>query len=488
MRKILLLFCLTIISLDVLAYDYQAVYSHNTTYYQDAYNYIAPMRIDSVKISDGDSIFYPLKSIRGKSPYYCFTPDGGSLLGDKVIVNQDYNYFFNRNGDSIKIKASAAVNDEWIVFQKNDMIITGKVEKITEESFLSIVDSVKHISFYISDAGITKYKNPVLISKKYGMLKSYDFYTFPNIENSNSFSDFFNSSILTLVGMTNPRLGIQNLTSFDIFDFQPGDELHIRYEFDCIGPNYADFKSDNIKTILNYLSRADYPDSIVYQFLRKVDKNGVVSEALGKQKIIKDYYFEKLPMETIFREYEAYNIMMINSTIHSMGTKNFMSNLRRLHKIDNSSFENIVGYGYDCWVTPIWDGCFPSKVYLEGLGGPYSNCGSFWGCFQNEGLVYFKKGDTEWGEPLVITGVSELETMQGTISPNPAKDIVTLSLPAVSHNFSLTIIDKLGRIVKSESFQNTDQATLNIMELVSGLYFLRVTAGGKTEVHKLIKE
>jgi hypothetical protein len=78
--------------------------------------------------------------------------------------------------------------------------------------------------------------------------------------------------------------------------------------------------------------------------------------------------------------------------------------------------------------------------------------------------------------------------MQGTISPNPAKDIVTLSLPAVSHNFSLTIIDKLGRIVKSESFQNTDQATLNIMELVSGLYFLRVTAGGKTEVHKLIKE
>ena len=288
--------------------------------------------------------------------------------------------------------------------------------------------------------------------------------------------------------MTNPRLGIQNLTSFDIFDFQPGDELHIRYEFDCIGPNYADFKSDNIKTILNYLSRADYPDSIVYQFLRKVDKNGVVSEALGKQKIIKDYHFEKLPMETIFREYEAYNIMMINSTIHSMGTKNFMSNLRRLHKIDNSSFENIVGYGYDCWVTPIWDGCFPSKVYLEGLGGPYSNCGSFWGCFQNEGLVYFKKGDTEWGEPLVITGVSELETMQGTISPNPAKDIVTLSLPAVSHNFSLTIIDKLGRIVKSESFQNTDQATLNIMELVSGLYFLRVTAGGKTEVHKLIKE
>ena len=66
---------------------------------------------------------------------------------------------------------------------------------------------------------LAKYKNPVLISKKYGMLKSYDFYTFPNIENSNSFSDFFNSSILTLVGMTNPRLGIQNLTSFDIFDF-----------------------------------------------------------------------------------------------------------------------------------------------------------------------------------------------------------------------------------------------------------------------------
>lgn len=483
MRKILLLFCLTIISLDVLAYDYQAVYSHNTTYYQDDYKYIVPMRIDSVKFIDGDSIFYPLKSIREKS-YYCFTPYGGSWLGDKVIVNQDYNYFINKNGDSIKIKTTAAVDEEWIVFQKNELIVTGKVEKITEENFLSIVDSVKHISFSISDAGITKYKNPVLLSKKYGLYNSCNFYAFPNIKDGNYFSDIFNFSNFTLVGMTNPKLGIQNLTSFDIFDFQPGDELHIKYEYDCIGPNYANFKPVNISTILKYLSRTDYPDSIGYHLLKKVNNNGAVSEAEQKQKIVKDYYLEKLPMETIFTDYSAFNILMNCGTV---GAIKFMSNLQRLHKIENSSYENISGYGDDCWGMPLSDGCFPSKVYLEGLGGPYSNCDG-WGCIMNEGLVYFKKGETEWGVPLVITGVYEMETALGAIFPNPAQDFVTLYLPAVSLNFSLTIIDKLGRIVKSESFQNTDQATLNIMELVSGLYFLRVTAGGKTEVHKLIKE
>jgi hypothetical protein len=71
--------------------------------------------------------------------------------------------------------------------------------------------------------------------------------------------------------MTNPRIGRQNLTWLEVFDFQPGDVLQVsKTEDDFCGTLN---KKVVERRIFTYIDRTDYPDSIVYQVEREVHKS-----------------------------------------------------------------------------------------------------------------------------------------------------------------------------------------------------------------------
>lgn len=71
--------------------------------------------------------------------------------------------------------------------------------------------------------------------------------------------------------------------------------------------------------------------------------------------------------------------------------------------------------------------------------------------------------------------------------PNPAKDYIIISnLKSVNSNIEIIAID--GKTQKIAINHVDNQYTVNIKLLSKGLYFLKITSGNKSEVHKFVKE
>ena len=75
------------------------------------------------------------------------------------------------------------------------------------------------------------------------------------------------------------------------------------------------------------------------------------------------------------------------------------------------------------------------------------------------------------------------------VYPNPAGEMVTISVPGAQGTVKVGIFDGFGREVKSVvtagSLGNC-RVTLNISGLKRGLYLVRVTDARRSQVHKLI--
>ena len=87
---------------------------------------------------------------------------------------------------------------------------------------------------------------------------------------------------------------------------------------------------------------------------------------------------------------------------------------------------------------------------------------------------------------LNYTGINELNQSKLVISPNPTKDVFTISgLEQLGILNSLALKDVNGKVVKVLDPTATE---LNTTDLKAGIYFLEVNAGTTHEVIKLVKE
>jgi uncharacterized repeat protein (TIGR01451 family) len=104
----------------------------------------------------------------------------------------------------------------------------------------------------------------------------------------------------------------------------------------------------------------------------------------------------------------------------------------------------------------------------------------------NEARIYFDNNLpilTPMAEVMIgntTTGIAELLSTAGpslNISPNPAKDIINISLPsAAAGNFEVQVYTLQGRIVKKETLQNIEQGaiTMDVSNLAPGAYMIIV--------------
>lgn len=81
-------------------------------------------------------------------------------------------------------------------------------------------------------------------------------------------------------------------------------------------------------------------------------------------------------------------------------------------------------------------------------------------------------------------GIQNTEAMSLSIYPNPATDELTVQSRGIT---SITIIDVLGKDVKSVQFQGLDQATISVDDLSEGIYFISVEAQGSRNTTKFLK-
>ncbi len=464
---------LTIVALKTQAHDYQTVYPNQTALFKNtSNNRINGLRVDSVKVA-ADTILYPFATIQAVSKY-CFSPYKASWIGEKVVIKPDgSNLFFNREGGVVTLKTQARLNEPWIAFQRADTFrVEASVQAVGLGDVLGLSDSVKTIAFRVVDQqgntvdhALNKLK--VKISKRYGFVETLNFYLFPDIVAS--YPDIILMEY-TLVGLTNPKLGLQNLRWFEVYNFTPGDELHVQ-EHNFGDPYfYLPIREYDNRCIYKYLERADFADSIVYRVARRQSIKTVYADSdtletyndTLKSVVLVNPDFDKLPGEPTFNDGSAYQM--------------FMRNDEFLMKISPSGMDELyVGNG-NCWSEIAGEGCLPEKRYIAGLGGPYYYCHGYAGDSEERKLVYYKKGKTEWGSRLNITGVPNYKAdARLQVFPNPTCDVVTFQLNGNTGTCNVRIYNQTGMMVKSEQFEGSS-CTFHLSGLRSGIYLYKLTS------------
>ena len=471
LKLFLTMLILTISLSSMYASNYQTVYSHRIAFFDNK-----AIRIDSLEVVGNDSVFYPIKSIRenGYYGYYCYTPFGASFLGEKVVIKDNWNYFFNGNGDSIKIKTDAALNESFELFHIENLVTAvATVVSIETQHFFGLSDLVKTIKIELFDKDGNPINHPninedpeIKISENYGFLQVFDIYDFYFIGSYYPYAPIYEKR--SLIGLTNPDVGRQNLTWFDVFDFQIGDELHIIEE----DGEFASPYHRTIQIIDKYQNRTDYGnDSISYEILRIQhtylrNYAGEETEYTNSQNVTCTYKpnpeFDRLNGEPIII-YDNYGGSYAYANLESSSSK-----------IDPGSEGHIYYQGNDeCWTKHIYDGCPTARIYYKGLGGPYS-----WSCYgmmytYEKELVYYKKGNETWGNPIVLSINDAFVKEKNLIVNNPTKEFILLNKDMIEHPCLFELIDISGKVLLQKTV-DANNNTVNVNHIQNGMYLCRL--------------
>jgi hypothetical protein len=342
---------------------------------------------------------------------------------------------------------------------------------------LGLADTVKTIKFQMLDSVGNTVDNPVnqmklLLSQHYGWKSALSFNLFPNLEAEYFPLQYFQTS--NLIGLSNPKAGMQNLTNFDVYDFQPGDVLHV-YEtsFNCC--DVSPCKMHHQRTIYSYLDRADYPDSIVYHVDREIHNtitqypDTVSIEVLRdtiREVIEHQVEFDNLSGNLTFSEGQFEMFVIDQYFYDGWECKSFG---KTFYKNDNDS----------CWeIIMLGGGDFP--VWLKGLGGFYYDYNGICSRRLRE-LQYYKKGDNEWGKPFDFTDVETLSTNNDIkVYPNPASEAVFIEANGYG-TVTVELYSIGGNLVLSEDLMAGTQK-IDVSQLNPGLYFYNIVAKNKPVV------
>lgn len=472
----------TVMAMAINAQNYQSIRSDRLSIYKtlvSSYGLydVRAVRIDSIEVNGADSILHLFHSIR-KIDYQCYDIQSPPWFGKSVIIKPDgTNLFLNRNNDTIIIKTQGAwVGYQWTCFtESNGNWVKAVIESIEEESFLSVTDTVKTIRFIYFDSNNQPiysgvHDKSIKISKNYGLVQAMPFYVFPNI----NYYDHFDSEPIIeyeLAGIDN-EIGQSNITYYDFYNYDVGDEFHIyNLSTRSLPPPSYEYRRKEIRTIVDRINYKN--DSIIYKISRcgyyfKKDQADTTlyltyQDTITQKIILNNEFFDKLPQEKYLLNSQncAKYLLMQNGYVN------------RFVKIVQAIASDVCIYTNNCYTQTIFDGCEISNRFIEGLGGPYYSCWYMTTVKKNE-LVYYKKGDEIWGEPYycdVLLGTQDLpHTAHDVIEvyPNPAKNFITVKLK--EYPVEIIITDLAGRLQKHKMLNAEDQQ-IDISSLPKGFYF-----------------
>lgn len=111
--------------------------------------------------------------------------------------------------------------------------------------------------------------------------------------------------------------------------------------------------------------------------------------------------------------------------------------------------------------------------------------------FSHMRFVHDNYGGFAHIDNIVVTGtvgVNEIDKFVYTIAPNPAVDVINITMEENKNIQGVHLTDMNGRTVKTFDVRGVNQAMLNVSDLASGVYFLNVSADGITVAKKIIKK
>ena len=475
------------------AQNYNNIASTRTTFFKHTSVLLRGYKYDSVKVIGTDSAFYaPRVIIRNlSSPWACADTSNGPVLSMMIRKRPDGWFVFqDRNTDSIKFKSNANLNESWVCRPLPfNGLLKAKVTDIRTDSVIDTVDQVKEITFNAEYLNGTVYPHiingvKIRLSKHYGFTKTIDWNLFPN-----------DTLGWYLKGKGSPKIGLQDFTVAECYDYQPGDIFHITTSISRLGVTVF-YKT--IKTILSRINLGS--DTVVY--ISEICKVKTVSHP--PPNVTK--WMDTITETIIYDDYELTSKInrIPDQFTPTYGTHRTASRYYKMEAGFNGHPSKVVALDdycmNGCWMEYCGETNYTQENFAKGLGRYYYwhneiNGGSVDN--QEESLVYYKKGDEEWGTPLaqncqVLLGVEAKispASMKITINPNPIRTIALIDSgqPRTSATSFYTLFDMMGRLVKT-GICNGVEFIFDRSGIGSGCYLLKLTdeKGGNARQTKMM--
>ncbi len=465
--------------------NYQNICSPGITYFKNCSGYLGAFRRDSVYIPGvGDTIFISYTALRDPPLYYqCVDISNGSVMGRKVYKRHDgWVFFFNKDGDSVKINTQAALNQSWKLIEWTNLYIEATVTSINTDSILGQPDQVKVISLQAKDSHNLNVTSPFnqkqfRLSQHFGLSMLCDIYLIPS-----------DTCTYTLNGKSTPQLGIQDLTWPKVYDYDVGDvfSFYFYQESNYYGSWFMWREHWTIETILSKTVYGNN-DSIRYE----------------REKCVKTKTFNGSGWDITYSTdtlVEMINLVQLLSNLElSFQPSELLDNHSTTYRFNgfvkyNQRPAKYLKYHAYQWYPPCYyetsDYSWPIKLrtYAEGLGlvdvydkGETALTGTY--------LIYFKKGSETWGTPVAsdcqtLVEVKYLpagEPMAISIEPEPVEEqswVRIVGPVSDKHGYGV-LVNSMGRQVLKLTF-NSSKFLLSRNGLPSGMYFLILYADDGT--------
>lgn len=462
MKKYTLFFCLMIVVVQSKAQNYNLFKPDCVYLYSNGYT----LHFDSTYIQGADSVF--LNYVQLNTNTFPKTYNRNNWFCSSVIKSSQNEWSIIFNYDSVfTFKPLTSVNNSWFLYQfQNGNKIKATVDSVVFNNIISIIDSVKYITLQVTDSlnnNVISNINTaqIQIAKNIGLIK------FPVL--SNLISGY--GPTITLLGCSNPAIGLQNLTAYDVFNMEVGDEV-ISHETAGYNPisKYTRRKVIS-KTFLNNVFT--YTDSVFV-----INQTDPMTNSLY----------------TVVQNNLVTRVIDLNADNYKV-----WSNLSGSGIIDNNNnVYPIALSGYSIWDSEL---CVQRKFQYQGwygidsLGTAYESIGSFNTLMVYKGLgeiyysppwpmnakyfpVYYKKGSETCGNwvnfQYLLTGIEEEKNDFAiiTIDPNPAENFIKINNPK-NEILILSIYDMMGKKVLESEIRNQTEI-IHIEHLNNGIYMVNL--------------
>jgi predicted extracellular nuclease len=87
-----------------------------------------------------------------------------------------------------------------------------------------------------------------------------------------------------------------------------------------------------------------------------------------------------------------------------------------------------------------------------------------------------------------VLGIEKHNSLNANVYPNPMANELNIQLPFAAAKVSVSIIDVMGREMIAPVTTSGTNVNVNNVNLAAGTYFVKITADGKTQIIKVIKQ
>ena len=460
-------------------------------YIKDGESQIFSIKVDSVTVEDTDTTYHLYKTWDyqsatgyGSGEDECVLPNGPSWIGPKTIKKSDDRYLlFNYLNDTLTLWPNAEVGTSWVFHTfSNDDYLWATVDSVKSAEVYGVTSLLKYISFKRTNQQgdpHPSYPNDleVIISDSLGFVTLFPFrnlfdqHSKPYLWGSYDIS-FGNYS---LIGLTNPSVGKNAISNVSIYNFEIGDEFHYSSSSsEALGTEYYSYENTKQISIVTDKELSNNNDSIYYTWnnlkLKEVGGYANPEPAITYSEYASSTKFRIADTLYYFPE-QAY----VNEAEHRHYAQHTHSNGRMRIIPELQPHIELEEDNSPCWriIWAVKHSGYQSHGYGEGLGylgqqfeSDYSSSSS--------GLVYYKKGDEVWGNPLNITSAQSIRSNSFTVFPNPVKRGNTISIEPISNRaYTIRLVNYLGVVQYSwEGLQGTQIIPIPT-NIQSGLYILQ---------------